>query len=94
MKMNVDLESFKYDVEDFGYNLKYYFIDAEVQSFTNSEGKAINEINRCLRSYYEYTDNIKRVYSSTSNYLLTALSNLEQCEGDNIVIAKGNKQGK
>lgn len=94
MKMNVDLESFRYDVEDFGYNLKYYFIDFSTPSFTNSKGSAINEIDRCLRSYDAYVENIKRVYSSTSNYLQNALTNLEQCEDDNIAIVKGNKQGK
>ncbi len=94
MKMNVDLESFKSDAEDFGYSLNYYFIDFEKQSFTNSKGSAINEINNCLKSYYKYIDNIQRVYSSTSNYLLSALNNIEQCEEDLIVTAKGNRQGK
>ncbi|MBO7424792.1 MAG: hypothetical protein J6U23_03885 [Clostridiales bacterium] len=58
-------------------------VTERTEEFSNSEGIAIEELNKCFKSYNDFCKNLNNVYSSTSNYLMKASASIEACEADN-----------
>ena len=60
-------------------------INMQITPLHLSNGPAIEKINDCIKAYYEYGDNINRLYEATSVYLSKAVLNIRSCEAENTV---------
>lgn len=60
-------------------------VTERTEELSNSQGKAIEELNKCFSSYNKFCKNLNNVYSSTSSYLIKASASIEKCEADNKV---------
>lgn len=68
-------------------------ITPKIKHLNNSEGKAIDEINKCIVSYEKYCEEINELFSATEYYLYNAIKNLDNCDDEMAEQARGLNKG-
>ncbi len=85
--IDVNQEELDKTIKMFETDRSAHHINDTSEKLSKSEGKAINEINDCLRSFDDYCANINDLYTATSNYLNKVLNNIDLCEEGNVGIS-------
>ncbi len=74
------LENYKNLMDEFIKMSETNKLEGFFDKIDSSTGKSIAGINKCVKEYKNYCDNINEIYLATAYYLQKAYNNIESCE--------------